>query len=90
MRYEFRWNEWNVSHIGEHGITPEQAEYVVNRATRPYPRKQQAGKYLVRGQSEWGRWIQVIYVFDPPPLVYVIHARPLEGTEKRASRRSRR
>jgi hypothetical protein len=26
---EFRWNAWNIEHIAEHGVTPEEAEAVV-------------------------------------------------------------
>jgi hypothetical protein len=48
------------------------------------------GKYLVRGRSDSGQWLQSIYVFDPPGVVYVIHARPLTDAEKRNTRRSRR
>ena len=90
MRYEFRWNEWNVRHIGQHGVVPGEAEYVVNRARAPFPRDIGNDKFLVRGQSDSGRWLQVIYIFDPPGVVYVIHARPLRDVEKRATRRRRR
>ena len=87
MRYEFRWNAWNVGHIAKHGVTPEEAEYVVNRARSPYPRYQGDGRYLVRGQTAAGRWLQVVYIFSPPGVVYVIHARPLTDNEKRRDRR---
>lgn len=30
--YEFRWNVWNIQHIGEHGVDPQAAEFVVNHA----------------------------------------------------------
>ncbi len=89
MRYQFRWNAWNVDHIAEHGITPDEAEYVVNRAEPPFPREQ-GDRYLVQGQTEQGWYIQVAYVIDPPPLVFVIHARPLTEREKRRYRRQRR
>jgi heme oxygenase len=36
---DFRWNEWNVEHLGRHGVTPEAAEEVVEAARSPYPRK---------------------------------------------------
>ena len=90
VRYDFRWNEWNVEHIARHGVSREEAEYVVDHAARPFPRHHGDGKFLVRGQSEEGRWLQVVYVFDPRDVIYVIHARPLKETEKRATRRSRR
>ena len=34
---EFRWNEWNLDHVSKHGVTPDEAEYVVRNARRPYP-----------------------------------------------------
>jgi hypothetical protein len=36
---DFRWNEWNAEHVGQHGIEPEAAEHVVEEATAPYPRR---------------------------------------------------
>ena len=88
--YEFRWNAWNVEHIGDHGVMPAQAEFVVNHPDPGYPQRGKEGKYLVRGQDEAGTYLQVIYVFDPPGVVYVVHARPLTEIEKRRLRRRRR
>ncbi len=90
VTYRFRWNAWNVEHIARHGVTPGEAEYVVEHAATPYPRYERDEKYLVRGQSEHGRYLQVIYIFDPADEVFVIHARPLTDDEKRRLRRSRR
>ena len=89
MRYEFRWNEWNVGHIAGHGISPEQAEYVVGHPRRPYPTRE-ADRFMVKGQTPGGQWLQVAYVFDPPAVVFVIHARPLTDREKRQTRRRHR
>jgi len=88
--YEFRWNEWNVEHIAAHGVLPAYAEYVVNRPDRGYPQRGEEGKYLVRGQDQTGTYVQVMYIFDPPGVVYVIHARRLTDIEKRRLRRRRR
>ena len=90
MGYDFRWNTWNVEHIAKHGVTPDEAEYVVNHASAPYPRFQGDEKCLVRGQTVAGRYLQAIYVFDPADEVFVIHARPLTDREKRRLRRSKR
>jgi hypothetical protein len=30
--------------------------------------------------------LQVVYIFDPPGVIYVIHARPLTESEKRRLR----
>jgi hypothetical protein len=54
---EFRWNEWNIDHIAGHGVTPEEAEYVVDNAAGPYPRFEGDGKYIVRGQTDSCRWL---------------------------------
>ena len=90
MRREYRWNEWNVGHISEHGVEPAEAEAVVDGARRPWLRYDGDGKYRVRGKTTTGRWLQVIFIIDPPGVVYVIHARPLTNRERRNSRRRRR
>jgi uncharacterized protein len=89
MVYEFRWNAWNVDHIAEHGVTPDEAEYVVRNARAPYPRKVGERKYLVQGQTPSGDYIQVIFFIDSLRLLFVIHARPLRDLEKRRFRRRR-
>ena len=87
---EFRWNEWNVEHIETHGVSPEDAEWIVNRARRPFPRHRGNGRWAVWGQTEFGAYLQVIYVYEPEDVIYVMHARPLTETEKRRLRRQRR
>ena len=61
----FRWNEWNVEHIAEHGVLPEEAEWVVEHARRPYPELREESKWRVVGRGHGGRWLQVVFVFDP-------------------------
>lgn len=88
--YEFRWNDWNVDHIEKHDVRANAVEYVVNHARSPYPKREGEGKYRVRGQARDGQYLQVIYIFSPEDVVYVIHARPLTDAEKRNLRRTRR
>ncbi|MCC6422130.1 MAG: BrnT family toxin [Phycisphaerales bacterium] len=88
--YDFRWNEDNESHIGEHGIVPDEAEHVVNHARRPYPRRIEDGKYLVLGQTRQGVYLQVIFIINPNRTLYIIHARPLSEREKIRYRRNRK
>ena len=83
----FRWNEWNVEHIGEHGVSPIEAEQLVDDAAPPYPESIGEEKWRVCGQTAGGRDLQVIYVFDPEDWIYVIHARGLNDREKRRLRR---
>jgi len=84
LKYEFRWNSWNVEHIAEHGVEPNEAQYVVDRARAQVIGE---GKFLAQGRTEHGRYIQVIYIFSPADVVFVIHARPMTDSEKRKFRR---
>jgi len=87
--YAFRWNSWNADHIAEHGITKAQAELVVNHPRRGYPRYLGDGRFLAVGQDSNGLYMQVIYIFSPPGVVFVIHSRALTDSEKRRLRRRR-
>ena len=86
----FRWNTWNIEHIGEHGVSPEEAEEVVVAAADHYPEKVGDEKFRIRGQTAAGRYLQVIYIIDPPRCIYVIHARDLTFNERRLYRRRRK
>ena len=87
---EFRWNAWNLDHIGEHGVRRTEAQEVVETAAPPYPDYRGDDRWLVWGRSTSGRYLQVIFVLDPDGTTFVIHARPLTEREKRAFRRRRR
>lgn len=84
---EFRWNAWNASHVSKHGVSPLEAEWVVNHARPPYPAYAGEGKWRVRGQTQEGRFLQVVFVVDPDETGYVIHARPLTDRERSLLRR---
>jgi hypothetical protein len=90
MTYVFRWNEWNEYHIARHGVACAEAQYVVEYAARGFPRYDGQGKYRAWGQTTVGRYLQVAYIFSPPGVVYVIHARDLTEIEKRRLRRQGR
>lgn len=87
MIHDFRWNDWNEEHIARHSVECDEAEYVVEHPGRVFPRFEGERKYRVWGQTKDGRYVQVIYVFSPPGVVYVIHARDLTDSEKRRFRR---
>jgi uncharacterized DUF497 family protein len=59
----FSWDEWNVEHIDEHGVSPAEAEHVVKRAEPPFPREIGEGKYKVWGRTQDGRYLQVVFVY---------------------------
>jgi len=83
----FRWNEWNLNHVREHGIEPWEAEQVVLRARAPFPKRYGNKRFFVWAPGLGGRLVQVVYVVDPDKRCYVIHARPLAEIEKRRFRR---
>jgi hypothetical protein len=100
----FIWTTWNIEHIAKHGITPAEAEWVVEHGS---PIKMKDDKLIVRGQTRAGRYIQVIFVFQADvqgidytevdlvetgdeDAMYVIHARPLEAEEKRNVKKRRK
>jgi hypothetical protein len=85
---EFRWIEWNVGKCLKHGVEPEEAEEAVRNARRPYPRKLNDEKTIVCGQTDAGRYLQVIYLNDEDDALFVIHAMPLTRRRKRNFRRS--
>jgi len=87
---EFRWIDWNVEHIGRHGVTPAEAELVVENARPPFPERQEEDKWLVMGRGQGGRYVQVVFVRDDDGTAFVIHARPLTDKEKRRYRRRTR
>jgi uncharacterized DUF497 family protein len=90
LDYEFRWNDWNLDKIAKHGVSVQEAEYIVRNAHRPFPEKIDDGKVLVQGQTSAGVYLQVIYVPQENDEIFIIHARPLKEVEKRRLRRRRR
>jgi uncharacterized DUF497 family protein len=83
----FRWIEWNLNHLADHGVSSDEAEMVVRQAKRPFPRQIGDEKLLVWGRSQGGRFLQIVYVLDPDDTIFVIHARPLTEREKKQYRR---
>ena len=86
----FRWNEWNVTHIADHGVTPTEAERIVENASSPYPESRGEGKWRVVGRGVGDRLLQVVYIVDVDDTLYVIHAMPLSDRDKRRHRRRNR
>ncbi len=88
MVVQFRWNDWNLEHLAKHGCDYREAESVVRRPSRGFPRKIGDGKWLVEGRGQGDRLLKVIYIFSPPGVIYVIHAMPLRiGRRHRRKRR---
>jgi hypothetical protein len=56
------WIDWNIEHIGRHGVLPEEAQYIVDHPAKGYPQQIGDGKILVRGRTLVGRYLQVIFI----------------------------
>ena len=87
---DFRWNNWNLEHVAHHGVSIDEAEMVVTQARPPFPEQRGGNKWAVWGRGLGGRFIQVVYVFDPDGTLYIIHARLLTDVEKKRLRKRRR
>ena len=87
--YAFRWIEWNEDKVTRHGLYPDEVEYVVNHARRPFP-EQRGQKLFVAGPTAGGRWIEVVYLRDDEFTLFVIHARPLDEAERKRYRKRMR
>jgi uncharacterized DUF497 family protein len=83
----FRWNDWNLGHVGKHGITPAEAQGVILRAGRSQRFRRGDERWAVWGPGTGGRMVQVVFLLDEEDTVYIIHARPLNEREKRRLRR---
>lgn len=59
----FSWDAWNLRHLEKHGVKPVEAEHIVRNSKPPFPREIGEDKQLVWGQTELGRYLQVIFVF---------------------------
>lgn len=57
------WDFWNRTHISKHGVSQEEAEYIILHAAPPYPQDIGEGKIAVWGQTAAGRFLQVIFVY---------------------------
>jgi hypothetical protein len=62
MKRLFRWDEWNREHVQKHNVSEAEAEYVAQNGEPPFPQEIGDGKFLVRGKTSDGRFLQVIYV----------------------------
>jgi len=86
------WDDWNVAHIAEHGVTPEEVDEICLRG-RPLVRH--AGKtryglprYHVYGQTEAGRYLFIVLDREVKGIFYVVTARDMNASERRFYRKA--
>lgn len=84
----FEWDQRNIDHLADHEVEPDEAEAVLDND--PLILRTGDGKYLAYGQTDEGRYLLVVFVRKPGPLVQVITARDLTDAEKKRFRRRRK
>lgn len=82
----FRWIDWNVWKMAKHGVSPAEAESVVQNASRPYPRRVDRDGWLVVGRGQGDRFLEVAYSVDPDDTIFIFHAMPLSTRRRRRKR----
>ena len=81
--------ESGLPHIYDHGVTEAEVEQVLRGSGEDLPAARDSRMKL--GQTEAGRYLQVIYVPDEDPeSVFVITAYEMYGKAKKAYRRRQR
>jgi hypothetical protein len=76
-------------HLWKHRVTEEEVEEVMRRPGDDFPARK--GSRIALGQTDAGRYLQVVYVLDPDRLgAFVVTAYDLKGKVLAAYRRRRR
>jgi hypothetical protein len=81
----FAWDHVNREHIALHGVTPEEAQFVVENAAPPFPQDVGDGKRRVWGITTAGRFLQVIYVMKKQSDVVFESVGPLDWANLRGA-----
>jgi len=91
---ELIWDEWNVEHIADHGVEPEEVEDVCTSRRRLVLRiglsKRGLKRYQVFGPTDSGRLLTIILDRVQPGQFYVVTARDMTEREKRRYRGRRK
>lgn len=61
--YHFVWDDENEFHLGQHGISPEEAEEVFFNRYVVVPNKRKHGpkRFIIDGKADSGRKLRVIF-----------------------------
>jgi uncharacterized DUF497 family protein len=77
----FQWDDpadpkGNVQHIARHGVTTEEAEYVVRDNRNPIDRSNSSTYPIVRGRTKTGKYLAVVYfsIGTDPEVTRIITA----------------
>lgn len=74
------WDEWNISHIANHHVEPEEVEEVCQ--SRNLFERGRDGTYQITGQTQVGRYLTIVVV-PRRTGVYPVTARDADDKERR-------
>jgi uncharacterized DUF497 family protein len=87
------WDDWNVAHIAEHDVEPEEVESVCHTeqhlARRAGITRYSLARYHLYGQTENGRYLFIVLDREVASSFYVVTARDMDESEKRSFKRMR-
>lgn len=78
----FDWDEFNESHIAEHGVSIYEVEEAI-LFHKPLYQKGREGRYIAYGVSAEGRYIFIVFVIKNGACIRVITARDMSRKEMR-------
>ena len=79
------WDERNVEHIAQHGISPEEVEQACFSKSKV--RRGRCGRYIVLGRTAGGRHLLVVMAYLGSGEGRVITARDMDPKERALFRR---
>lgn len=89
---ELIWDDWNVEHVADHGVDPEEVEEVC--FGRPLVRRAGTTRYGLRryhafGQTEARCYLFIVLDSEAAGVFYVVSARDMSERERRQYRQTR-
>ena len=84
---DFEWDEENIEHIADHGVSPEEVEEACYN--KPYVLKGRRGAYLIYSQTSDGRYLLTVGRYKGQGIIRVITARDMSDAERRLCRERR-
>ena len=81
--HQFRWNDWNIEHIGRpgHNTTREEVEYIVG-SEHSLGQTQPNGRIFVLGITAEGRYLAAVIDPEPTGSWYCVSARTANVKER--------
>jgi uncharacterized DUF497 family protein len=77
------WDDENVEHIARHRVSPAEVEQLCFAAEKVVLRAERAGRYVILGRTEAGRYLTVVVTTPRQGRVRVITARDMSDRERR-------